>query len=279
MANETQKIIIGTHGLANKSDAQTLTSWWKASLVEGLNNIGINDPQFEFRLAYWANLLYKNPLHSDDNFSFDALYNTEPYITAKEGELRKHRDWWFDNAAAAARGIGGTTVDLLKQHFGMNSLADWVLGKLAKDLAFYYDPNQELKDRNGNIVKARAAITEVVQSAVRKAHAEDKQIMLIGHSMGSVVAYDSLRQLGREEGNITVSHFVTIGSPLGLPHVKGKIIEERERRYPDDPQVRTPTNVAPTGAISQTAETRWRPTCTCATTTSPTSKAWPFVTM
>jgi hypothetical protein len=38
---------------------------------------------------------------------------------------------------------------------------------------------------------------------------------------------------------LEVPYFVTIGSPLGLPHVKGKII--KERNY--DPDVRTPSIV------------------------------------
>ena len=41
--------------------------------------------------------------------------------------------------------------------------------------------------------------------------------------MGSIIAYDALRQLGRDNVSIEIDHFVTIGSPLGLPHIVGKI--------------------------------------------------------
>jgi hypothetical protein len=45
--------------------------------------------------------------------------------------------------------------------------------------------------------------------------------MLIAHSMGAVVAYDVLRRLGRERPRRRPTrHFVTMGAPLGLPHVK-----------------------------------------------------------
>ena len=65
--------------------------------------------------------------------------------------------------------------------------------------------------------------------------------MLISHSMGTIIAYDALRELGREDGNtVRISNFVTIGSPLGLPHVKAKIIDQC--KY--DPQVRTPSIVS-----------------------------------
>jgi pimeloyl-ACP methyl ester carboxylesterase len=63
-----------------------------------------------------------------------------------------------------------------------------------------------------------------------------KRIMLIGHSMGSIIAYDVLRIIGRETPPVPGDHFVTIGSPLGLPHVKTKIYQENDL-------VRTPSVV------------------------------------
>jgi hypothetical protein len=45
--------------------------------------------------------------------------------------------------------------------------------------------------------------------------------------MGSIIAYDVLRDLGRVNSGFEVAHFVTIGFPLGLPHVKVKIMEEK----------------------------------------------------
>jgi len=44
--------------------------------------------------------------------------------------------------------------------------------------------------------------------------------MLIAHSLGSIIAYDVLRVAGRTLPGLRISHFVTIGSPLGLTEVK-----------------------------------------------------------
>ena len=60
--------------------------------------------------------------------------------------------------------------------------------------------------------------------------------MVIAHSMGSIVAYDVLRRLGRTDRDLRVDHLVTIGSPLGIPHVKLKIWQEID-------MVRTPSIV------------------------------------
>ncbi len=67
--------------------------------------------------------------------------------------------------------------------------------------------------------------------------------MLIAHSMGSIIAYDALTLLGQPDPGFEVDHFVTIGSPLGLPHVKGKIIDEFVHRGDVADRVRTPTVV------------------------------------
>ena len=51
--------------------------------------------------------------------------------------------------------------------------------------------------------------------------------------MGSIVAYDVLRDI--EATGPTVRHLVTIGSPLALEDVKGRILEERGEKEPRVP--------------------------------------------
>ena len=239
------KIIIGIHGLSNKPEAAVLQQYWHKALVEGLNNAGHHD-DVHFESVYWAKYLYKTPLHDDDNFDFDSLFNEEPYVPAEAGALREYEDSWKDSLRSSALSIVGESVDAMKEHLGMDRLADWVLEKWLKDLAFYYDENRMLIDADGNSGSARVVLQNVLRNVLR-AH-KDKEIMLIAHSMGSIIAYDVLRDIGRsdapEDSGLTVPHFVTIGSPLGLPHVKGKIIEEREYSgVKDAERVRTPTIV------------------------------------
>ena len=55
------KIIVGIHGLANKPPKDDLTEYWRKSIAEGLRkNCAIKKPNFDFRMVYWADLLYKN---------------------------------------------------------------------------------------------------------------------------------------------------------------------------------------------------------------------------
>ena len=83
-------------------------------------------------------------------------------------------------------------------------------------------------------------LRDELKTAIRLEHDKGNDMMIVAHSMGSIIAYDALRDLGREPDNaIRIEHLVTIGSPLGLPHVKGKILEERD--YAEE--VRTPSVV------------------------------------
>ena len=82
------------------------------------------------------------------------------------------------------------------------------------DLADYYD-NESIK----------SAIREKTKTSLQK-H-KDKSIILIGHSMGSIIAHDVLRELSSDPSNsVVVDHLITIGSPLGLSKVKYEVKRE-----------------------------------------------------
>lgn len=232
------KVIIGIHGLANKPERTLQRDWWVKSVAEGLReNCGIENPAMNFKDVYWADLLYKFPLHQDSNYYFDSLFDNEPYLPAKPGTLQKYRDKWLDRVRADVGNVFDNALEGAKKVFGMDAVEDFLLKRVLKDLYFYYDPQQKIVDRAGNLRQAKSVLQEELANTIL-AHRND-DIMLIAHSMGSIIAYDVLRNLGHPDQGVRVSHFVTIGSPLGLPHVKLHI--DKERTY--DPTVRTPTIV------------------------------------
>jgi pimeloyl-ACP methyl ester carboxylesterase len=61
-------------------------------------------------------------------------------------------------------------------------------------------------------------------------------VLLIGHSLGSVIAWDVLWQLSHDKpAPCRVDLFLTIGSPLGTRYVQRRLMGSREkgrRRYP-----------------------------------------------
>lgn len=232
------KVVIGIHGLANKPSKELLADWWKKAMLEGLRNVGVKDAQFEFEMVYWADALYKSQQHTDPLYGFDSLYLEEQYVEAEEGALKAYNDSWRDEVRATLFDLAGTTLDAVRSTFGENPISRWLLGRLLKDLAFYYDEKRMIKNSNGQPGVARRVLDSKL-AEVMKAN-RDKQIMLVAHSMGSIIAYNVLRQLGRSEKDMQVERFVTIGSPLGMPYVKGRIIDECDY----DATVRTPTIVS-----------------------------------
>ncbi len=236
-------VIVGIHGLANKPDKDVLAGWWEKSIREGIaKNSGIQDAGFEFRMVYWADLLYKNPQHQDTAFNFDALYNGQPYTEAPPGPLKRYTRGSLQRVRSTLFGFVGARVDALRRRLGLNVLDDWVLGKIKvlRDLDFYYDENRNIHDRAGRPREARRVLMDELRDTLLPL--KGRRIIVIAHSMGSIIAYDVLRDIGREDRAFEVADFVTIGSPLGLPHVRGNV--HRERQSYSAVPVRTPTVVS-----------------------------------
>ncbi len=69
---------------------------------------------------------------------------------------------------------------------------------------------------------------------------QHKEILLIAHSMGSIVAYDVLIQ---HEKDIKIDSLLTIGSPLGVPFILDKLKNDISVDPKDDKKLRTPDNI------------------------------------
>ncbi len=236
-------VIVGIHGLANKPEKDILADWWEKSIREGLaKNCGIQDADFEFQMVYWRGLLYKYPQHYDDALDFDPLYSDEPYTEAPPGSLKKYEEGWLQRARSRLLGLGGAAIDALRRRVSLNLLEDWALGKikLLRDLDFYYDEDRRIHDRDGQPRQARSVLMDELQITLLRL--EGRRIFVIAHSMGSIIAYDVLRNIGRKDRSFEVADFVTIGSPLGFSTVKRNVRRERKSYSPDMP-VRTPTIV------------------------------------
>jgi hypothetical protein len=234
--------IVGIHGLANKPEREELADWWEQSIREGLaKNSSIQSPQLSFTMVYWADLLYRCTQHHDKDWDFDGLYSDQVYREAEPGALKRYEGGWLEGVLATILGIGGAGLDALRRLRPMGELDAWVLGKRkeVRDLGLYYDEIRRIRDRAGQMRQARQILMDELKNALLPLAGQ--RIMVIAHSMGSIIAYDALRNIGRENPSFAVAHFVTIGSPLGLPSVKDHVYEER-KRYAEVP-VRTPTVV------------------------------------
>ena len=208
------KVIVGIHGLNNKPAPDVLRNWWTIAMAEGLSrNCEGQRADVDFELAYWADLMYSAPV--------PIAEAAEPYVAAGGGGP-------LPRAGISIRSIAETRI---KE--GVGKVLEKVFGaKVAEDVVRdAVETRMPDLHRYNHHRAARDAIRKRLRDALRAAHARSAQIMLIAHSMGSIVAYDVLRAANRTLPGLRIAHFVTLGSPLGLTGVKE--IVAAPRRVPE----------------------------------------------
>jgi len=100
--------------------------------------------------------------------------------------------------------------------------------------------------------EAGTRIRQHVKDALLKAWQKDQKVMLIGHSFGSVIAYDALWELAHaDDVENMLDCFVSMGSPMGLGYVRSDLRGAKEkgaRRFPSN--IRRWFNIAAVGEVT-----------------------------
>jgi hypothetical protein len=174
----------------------------------------------------------------------------------------EHRDYLLDAAAvdAVIAQEGVTTADMAEATTWKRKMMRWmyVLGDRLPFLIPHIatgrlqlhlrDLRRYLSDDNGIGEHAR----QMLKMRLRAATQADRPILLIAHSMGSVIAYDSLWQMSREQrDDVCIDRFLTMGSPLGQTYMQKRIHGHAEKgadRYPTN--IRRWTNLAAIGDLT-----------------------------
>jgi pimeloyl-ACP methyl ester carboxylesterase len=180
-----------------------LRDWWKAAIEEGLSrNCGSEGLDADFKMVYWADLLYPQPLEADAA--------SEIYVPAAgSGPLPR-----------SGTGVGPLGATLLEQ--GVGKVLERVFGVSVGEGVI----RDALKAKMPDLYEYRhrpdthRAIRERLVEVLRQVRGGDRPIMLVAHSMGSLIAYDVFKEAARILPELRLSHLVTAGSPLGLVEVK-----------------------------------------------------------
>jgi len=214
------KIIIGIHGLGNKPPKNILKDWWEKSIIEGLNKYNFPIRDFDFELVYWADILNKEPLIPDETNRRSSLFLAEKYVPEQ------------NSISNEPQGFRKKAVEYLEKYYekilvnGVMSLNHPLLTDLfihfnLRDLESYYSSSSIYYQGVKRLV--RDVMIERLTDALNK-H-KNKKILLVAHSMGSIIAHDALID---HAADINVDTLVTIGSPLGQKYVLNKINLEQK---------------------------------------------------
>ena len=110
------------------------------------------------------------------------------------------------------------------------------------------DLRRYTRNRRGVAEQAR----ESLRKPLREASEYTRPILLIAHSMGSVIAYEALWQMSRANREaLRIDLFLTMGSPLGQRYIQKRLKgfdESGTRRYPDN--IRRWTNLSSVGDLT-----------------------------
>jgi len=108
--------------------------------------------------------------------------------------------------------------------------------------------NRYFDDEGG----AGTRIRGLLARQLRRAWDAGQRVMLVGHSFGSVIAYDTLWQLTHEaKSSNTVDCFISMGSPLALRYIRRRLHGSEAagaRRYPGN--IRRWLNLAAVGEVT-----------------------------
>ena len=81
--------------------------------------------------------------------------------------------------------------------------------------------NQYFENHNGDAELVRSIMREQLLQHINNGY----KVLLIAHSMGSIIAYDSIFQISQMRPKIKdIDLFLTIGSPLGTHYVQNRLI-------------------------------------------------------
>ncbi len=228
-------VIIGIHGLGNKPPRAILEKWWREAIQEGFGRIGESKTSFKFEMVYWADVLHSTPLQMQANGGDGSHVLQEPYFPipyTKHPEASKLRRRILDYIEKQIDRLylrDDLTIDLSK-------ISDRIIHRFFQDLEVYYSQTVTWEDNEERLV--RDIIRNRLHQVLRKYKNHD--ILLLAHSMGSIISYDVLTGQARD---IDIDTFITIGSPLGIPVIMDKIALEGQFDIKNGKKPATPDNI------------------------------------
>ena len=172
-----------------------------------------------FSLVAWNGLLYDSQRDiEDDKHWVDRLLLAE---SCREADIREARPLKYRLAHAM---------------YQAGDLIPWLIPLIPDRRVKLSIRETEIYFSNQGNIGCR--IRNLQKEPLREAAASGDRVLLIGHSMGSVIAYDSLWELDHLEGlQRCADCFLTIGSPLGMRYVQRRLIglgHSRPRIYPQN---------------------------------------------
>ncbi len=230
-ARPAAETVLFVHGIGNKPLPSVLKCQWDTALF----GLEMGD---RTRFAYWVDReRYPSPEDSSCAAADDIAIGAAE-LAAETAMMTRAAAAPVDEAATIEREIEALTDDPARAAF-LRRLADQAMQGAEEAAAHEPRPAVGIKvlpvpafmRRRIAWLTTRLFLRDVndflfvperrepmLDSVLDRLRAGGGPFVVVAHSQGTMIAYEVLRQLSRDE--ITVPLFVTIGSPLGLTEVK-----------------------------------------------------------
>jgi len=149
------------------------------------------------------------------NFDFYHQHlDFSPFFNSIDNVCRKNRATTKDKLFASTWKIA-----ISRFIYQTGDRFPWLIDLLADDhvKAMLHDTDRYFDNVDGIADQIRQILIKQLLAA-----SKDSKVLLIGHSLGSVIAYDSLCQLPQKEK--LVDTFLSLGSPLGLHYTQQRLL-------------------------------------------------------
>lgn len=185
-----------------------------------------------FKLIAWTYLYY----HQTTDISRDLPWIDE--LINKHGPTAED----IADSKSLQRHLAKILFSLGDQFPFIIPLLPKTMRQIAHEISRYFD-------NENNIA---CDIREMLKQELRPLLSANKKILLIGHSLGSVIAYDTLWELSHLEnlpGKIDL--FLTIGSPLGMNYVQRRLMGNQYKKQKQFPcNIQRWVNISSVGDIT-----------------------------
>lgn len=230
--------VLGVHGVGNHRRRETpdeaadsLARAWQTSLAAGLQRAAPAAPVPTVVMAYYADLLRRPGRQGDSDLD---------YLDRDETEFAEQ---WLrqlglpDDAIPAGRSTIEVrqAVETLTRMPGLGAPATrWFVARLFREVHTYLHTHDS---------PSRTAVRARVADAITASGAR----IVIAHSLGTVVAYETLWA----NPHLDIDLLITLGSPLALPHAVFPKLDPapKDGRGARPPGVRRWVNLADPGDI------------------------------
>jgi len=237
--SERDRVIIYVPGMKPKPPAVEHSATLWRCLLEGVRRFDADTAEQMavradiFRLVPWPHLFYDTPKDlAEDLPGVERLMSLPGPEPADVDEARH----WHKRLGRLAYLISDAFPCLIR----------WVANPNMK--VTLQDSMRYFRNENGVATEIRSMVAD----SLRTAQNAGARILLLTHSLGSVIAYDVLWEFSHRAGiDIKVDTFVTVGSPLGMNFVRHRLLSARERghcRYPDN--IRSWQNLSAVGEMT-----------------------------